>query len=247
VTQAMAELRRPTPSAIAMFTAGALEQGRNGWTHQRPEVEAYIAAMMRTGNVYPLFPCDANAMQAAYAWALGTHNKGIAIFGSKTPLPVYTTLDQAEAAVEEGATVLRKTAGTGAQVVLATAGDMVLMPVLEAADDLARSGFAVRVVSVVNPRRLYRPSDVHWETAAEPDPAFMDEARFNSLFDGDILLGVSGGPAATLEPVLLRSRALRRDLLSWKRGETTASPAELMAFNALDAKTIASRVRAMAG
>ncbi|MGL5194819.1 MAG: phosphoketolase, partial [Chroococcales cyanobacterium] len=36
VTQAMAELRRPTPSTVTLYTAGALEQGRNGWTHQRP-------------------------------------------------------------------------------------------------------------------------------------------------------------------------------------------------------------------
>ncbi|MEM1281771.1 MAG: phosphoketolase, partial [Cyanobacteria bacterium P01_H01_bin.152] len=47
VTQAMAELRRDTPSTICLFTAGALEQGRNGWTHQRPEIENYFAAMMR--------------------------------------------------------------------------------------------------------------------------------------------------------------------------------------------------------
>ena len=47
VTQAMAELRRKTPSIVTMFTAGALEQGRNGWTHQRPEIENYMAAMMR--------------------------------------------------------------------------------------------------------------------------------------------------------------------------------------------------------
>jgi phosphoketolase len=52
----MAELRRPTPATITLFTAGALEQGRNGWTHQRPEIENYFAAMMRNGNVYPLFP-----------------------------------------------------------------------------------------------------------------------------------------------------------------------------------------------
>ncbi len=58
VAQAMAELRRRTPSIVCMFTAGALEQGRNGWTHQRPEIESYFAAMMRNGNVYPLFPCD---------------------------------------------------------------------------------------------------------------------------------------------------------------------------------------------
>jgi len=70
VIQAMAELRRKTPSTVTLFTAGALEQGRNGWTHQRPEVEAYFAAMMRNGNVFPLFPTDANSIQVAYDWAL---------------------------------------------------------------------------------------------------------------------------------------------------------------------------------
>jgi len=52
----MAELRRQTPSTITLYTAGALEQGRNGWTHQRPEIEAYFASMMRNGNVFPVFP-----------------------------------------------------------------------------------------------------------------------------------------------------------------------------------------------
>ena len=70
VTQAMAELRDLTPSTVTLFTAGALEQGRNGWTHQRPEIENYFAAMMRNGNVFPLFPCDANSIQACYEWAL---------------------------------------------------------------------------------------------------------------------------------------------------------------------------------
>ena len=56
VSQAMAELRRKTPSQVVMFTAGALEQGRNGWTHQRPEIESYSAAMMRNGNHYRCSP-----------------------------------------------------------------------------------------------------------------------------------------------------------------------------------------------
>jgi phosphoketolase len=56
VTQAMAELRRKTPAIVTMFTAGALEQGRNGWTHQRPEIENYLAAMMRNGNFYSFSP-----------------------------------------------------------------------------------------------------------------------------------------------------------------------------------------------
>jgi phosphoketolase len=110
VTQAMAELRRKTPSFVCMFTAGALEQGRNGWTHQRPEIENYFAAQMRNGNMYPLFPCDANQIQVAYDWALGTHNKGIAIIASKSPLPVYTTLDQAREGIERGAVKLYESA-----------------------------------------------------------------------------------------------------------------------------------------
>ena len=74
-----------------MFTAGALEQGRNGWTHQRPEVEAYFAALMRNGNVFPLFPVDANMIQASYDWALKQSNKGIVITASKSPLPIHAT------------------------------------------------------------------------------------------------------------------------------------------------------------
>jgi hypothetical protein len=45
-----------TPAVVSMFTAGALEQGRNGWTHQRPEIENYIGGQMRNGNVYLLYP-----------------------------------------------------------------------------------------------------------------------------------------------------------------------------------------------
>ena len=108
VTQAMAELRRKTPATVCLFTAGALEQGRNGWTHQRPEIESYFAAMMRNGNVYPLFPVDANMIQASYAWALGQVNKGIVITASKSPLPVRTTPAQAADAVERGAVVLQE-------------------------------------------------------------------------------------------------------------------------------------------
>ncbi|NJO52938.1 MAG: phosphoketolase, partial [Leptolyngbyaceae cyanobacterium RM2_2_4] len=106
VTQAMAELRRPTPATVTLFTAGALEQGRNGWTHQRPEVEAYFAGMMRNGNVFPLFPPDANSIQVCYEWALTTQNKGIVITASKSPLPVRTTFEQTRQALQDGAIAL---------------------------------------------------------------------------------------------------------------------------------------------
>jgi phosphoketolase len=247
VTQAMAELRRKTPSFVCMFTAGALEQGRNGWTHQRPEIENYFAAQMRNGNMYPLFPCDANQIQAAYDWALGTYNKGIAIIASKSPLPVYTTLDQAREGIERGAVTLYESASGGKVVVFAVTGDMALLPVFEARDKLEAAGHTVRIVSAANPRRLYRPTDVAWDTVSEPDNAFMEDNHFNALFDGDVLIGVSGGPSAPLEPIMLRTRAAKRDIMAWKRGETTASPGEIMAFNGLTGEAMAARAIALLG
>ncbi|MFW5453726.1 phosphoketolase [Thioalkalivibrio sulfidiphilus] len=247
VTQAMAELRRRTPAMVCMFTAGALEQGRNGWTHQRPEIENYFAAMMRNGNVFPLFPCDANQIQVAYEWATQASNKGMVIIASKSPLPVHTTLAQAREGIEKGAISLYESAnGDGSRVVFAVTGDMVLLPVFQARDKLEAAGFRVRIVSVANPRRLYRPTDVAWDSVSQPDNLFMDDDHFNALFDGDILIGVTGGASGSLEPVTLRTRAARRDVFAWKRGETTASPDELFQVNAMTGEDIAARVKDLA-
>jgi phosphoketolase len=248
VAQAMAELRRRTPSIVTMFTAGALEQGRNGWTHQRPEIENYMAAMMRTGNFFALFPCDANMIQAGYEWATNSFNKGVAIVASKSALPVYTTLEQSRQAIEEGAVTLYESeAGDKGTVAFAVTGDMVLLPVFEAKTELEEQGYKVRIVCVANPRRLYRSDDVAWNTVTEADGKFMNDADFNALFDADVMIGVTGGASGSLEPVMLRSRAARRDVMCWKRGETTASPAEIMAFNGLSADDIIARVNKLSG
>jgi phosphoketolase len=239
VTQAMAELRRPTPSTITLFTAGALEQGRNGWTHQRPEIEAYFAAMMRNGNVFPVFPPDANSIQACYEWALTTKNKGITITASKSPLPIRTTFEQTRQGLRDGAVVLEEVPGdkTG---VFAVVGDMTLIPVYEAAAALEKEGIGTRIVSVINPRRLYRPTDTGWDTCSEPDGEFLDDAGFEKLFGGDALIGVTGGASLMLEPVMLRS-AVKRDTFAWKRGETASSAGQVMAFNGLTAEALTKR------
>ena len=243
VTQAMAELRRPTPSTITLFTAGALEQGRNGWTHQRPEIENYFAAMMRNGNIFPLFPCDANSIQVCYQWALTTRNKGITITASKSPLPVLTTFDQTRQALEDGGVVLHDTEGKQ-KVVLAVIGDLTLIPVFDAALHLENEGIGVRIVSIINPRRLYRPQDVAWQSCTEADSHFLDDEGFEKLFAGDALIGITGGASAMLEPIMLRS-TVKRDIFAWKRGETAASAGELMAFNGLTAEALAKRAEAL--
>lgn len=239
VTQAMAELRRPTPSTITLYTAGALEQGRNGWTHQRPEIEAYFAAMMRNGNVFPLFPPDANSTQICYDWALITQNKGIIITASKSPLPIRTNFAQTRQGLQDGAVVLQEVAGDK-KVVFAVIGDMTLIPVFEAAAFLETEGIGVRIISIINPRRLYRPSDVAWETCSQADGEFLSDEKFAELFEGDALIGVTGGASAMLEPIMLRSHS-KRDTFAWKRGETTASAGELMAFNGLTSEALTKR------
>jgi phosphoketolase len=239
VTQAMAELRRPTPSTITLYTAGALEQGRNGWTHQRPEIEAYFAAMMRNGNVFPVFPTDANSIQVCYDWALTTKNKGVVITASKSPLPIRTTFEQTRQGLTDGAVVLHEIPGEK-EVVFAVIGDMTLIPVFEAAAFLETEGIGVKIVSVINPRRLYRPSDVSWDTCSEPDGSFLSDEKFNQIFGGSALIGVTGGAAGMLEPVMLRANC-RRDTFAWKRGETTASAGELMAFNGMTAEALTKR------
>jgi phosphoketolase len=232
-----------------MFTAGALEQGRNGWTHQRPEIENYIGGQMRNGNVYLLYPADANMIQAAFGWAVEQSNKCISIVASKSALPVYTTPEQAREAIESGAATLYESAGAGDRpnVVFAVTGDMVLLPVFEAKEQLESAGLSVRIVAVANPRRLYRAGDVAWSHSAEPDGRFMDDAQFSALFDGEALIGVSGGGTLALEPVMLRSRAAARDLFGWQRGETTASPAEIMAYNGISGEAVAKRARSLIG
>ncbi|MEL6401347.1 MAG: phosphoketolase [Cyanobacteria bacterium J06626_4] len=245
VTQAMAELRRPTPSTITLFTAGALEQGRNGWTHQRPEIENYFAGMMRNGNVFPLFPVDANSIQACYDWAVTTQNKGITITASKSPLPIRTTFEQTRTALQQGAVVLHSAAGSQT-VVFAVIGDMTLLPAFAAAEQLAAAGIGVRIVSIVNPRRLYRPSDVAWESTSQADGEFLSDADFEQLFGGDALIGVTGGSSAMLEPVMLRSLA-PRDTFAWKRGDTASSAAQVMALNGITADNFVARAKALLG
>ena len=241
-TQAMAELRRKTPSIVCMFTAGALEQGRNGWTHQRPEVESYFMALMKNGNVYPVFPCDANTIQIAYEWAIQTHNRCIAIVASKSSLPVYTTFAQAREAVEQGATILYESKKPGRRmVVFAAVGDMILLPVFEAKDKLEERGVNVRIVSVVNLRRLARPGDVAWEGAAQPDGQFMSDDQFNRLMTGDLVMAVTGSVSAVLESIIFRTLPQKCEARFWKRGDTAGTPNELFELNQLTARHLAAR------
>ncbi|MEM9767512.1 MAG: phosphoketolase, partial [Cyanobacteria bacterium P01_D01_bin.71] len=188
---------------------------------------------------------DANSIQACYEWALSTFNKGVTITASKSPLPLRTTFDQTRTALAKGAVELSSTPGDKT-VVFAVIGDMTLIPVFAAAEQLTAAGIGVRIVAVISPRRLYRPSDVAWDSAAEPDGEFLSDTDFAALFDGDALIGVTGGSSAMLEPIMLRSQA-PRDTFAWKRGETASSATQIMALNGITADSFVERAKALLG
>jgi len=127
-------------------------------------------------------------------------------------------------------------------VVFAVTGDMALLPVFEARTALEAAGHRVRIVSAANPRRLYRPGDVAWDTVSEPDNAFMDDDHFNALFDGDVLIvSAAARPAARTDHAAHPRRPARRDGMETRRDHRSAG--EIMAFNGLTAR----RWRAGAG
>jgi phosphoketolase len=111
---------------------------------------------------------------------------------------------------------------------------------LEAAEQLQAQGIGSKVISVISPRRLYRPTDTAWETCAQPDGGFLNDADFNQLFAGEALIGVTGGSSAMLEPIMLRSTS-PRDTFAWKRGETAASASAVMAINGITAENLVKR------
>ena len=172
-------------------------------------------------------------------WGLTTKNKGVTITASKSPLPIRTTFEQARQGLRDGAIILEEFSG-GQTVVFAVVGDLPLIPVFEAAAYLEAKGIGVRIVSVINPRRLYRPQDTGWDTCSEADGGFLDDAGFDKLFGGDALIGVTGGASLMLEPIMLRSQ-VKRDTFAWRRGETASSAGQVMAFNGLTAETLTKR------
>jgi phosphoketolase len=123
---------------------------------------------------------------------------------------------------------------------------MTLAPAYAAAATLAEQGIGSKIISVINPRRLYRPTDVAWDTCSEPDDGFLSDADFQKAFGGDALIGITGGAPAMLEPIMLRSTC-PRDTFAWKRGETTATAGELMEFNGITAAKVVDRAKELLG
>jgi transketolase len=145
---------------IYSWTHDSVGLGQDGPTHQPIEQLAAVRAMP---NLRVIRPADAN--ETARAWGIAVDRDGpTALILSRQPIPVLAeTAERAEHGVPRGAYVLSEAGGGPPQVVLIGTGSEVHV-CLAAADLLASTGVAVRVVSF--------PS---WELFAVQPDRYQDE------------------------------------------------------------------------
>jgi transketolase len=127
---------------IYSWTHDSVGLGEDGPTHQPIE---HLAALRAIPQLRVIRPADAN--ETAHALRIAIDGKGpTAMCLSRQSLPVLDGTAAAFDGVSRGAYVLRDAAGGAPEVVLIGTGSEVWV-CLDAADQLASSGVAVRVVS----------------------------------------------------------------------------------------------------
>jgi len=127
---------------VFSWTHDSVGLGEDGPTHQPVE---HLAAVRAIPDLRVIRPADAN--ETAHAWRLAVaHNGPTALILSRQAIPVLAGTADAFEGVSRGAYVLRDPSGAPPQVVLIGTGSEVSVCV-DAADQLAASGVAARVVS----------------------------------------------------------------------------------------------------
>ena len=131
--------------SIFVYTHDSIGLGEDGPTHQPIE---QLATLRATPNLNVVRPADAHETALAWSFALRASNTPTALALSRQSLPVLDPALIPDDAIERGAYVLRDAeAPEGPHLVLIGTGSEVSL-CLEAADELAAEGVAVRVVSM---------------------------------------------------------------------------------------------------
>jgi xylulose-5-phosphate/fructose-6-phosphate phosphoketolase len=143
--------RGVVPSLNYILTSGAWRQEHNGFSHQNP---GFIDDMLqRQGcfvNVY--FPADANTALVVLERSLRSTREMNIIVMEKRPVPVWRTLSEAYADVEEGIAVWDFASDEDPHLVYAAAGDYLTKETL-AAITIVRSeipNFRMRFVNIAS-------------------------------------------------------------------------------------------------
>jgi transketolase len=133
-------MRIPT---IFCYTHDSIGVGEDGPTHQPIE---QLAALRATPNINVVRPADAHETALAWSFALSATETPTVLALSRQSLVVLEPELVPHDAIERGAYVLRECEGAPELVLIASGSEVGLC--VSAADELAASGSAVRVVSM---------------------------------------------------------------------------------------------------
>ena len=128
---------------LFVFTHDSIGLGEDGPTHQPVE---HLASLRLIPNLRVWRPCDAVESQVAWQQAIEYRQGPTALVFSRQSCPHQERNATQIAAIRRGGYILRDTPGTPDALLLATGSEIGLA--MDAAERLAASGVAVRVVSM---------------------------------------------------------------------------------------------------
>jgi xylulose-5-phosphate/fructose-6-phosphate phosphoketolase len=228
-TSATLRWRAPVPSLNYLLTSTCWRNDHNGFSHQGPGfMDTIISKKGKVVGVY--LPPDANCLLAVADECLRSTNRVNLVIIDKQPQLQWLDLRAAREHCARGASIWpwagTEEPGEPPDVVLACAGDTPTLETLAAAQWLRKNApsMRVRVVSVVDLTRLFRPRE---------HPRGMDEEAFVELFtrDTDVCFSFHGYAGAIHQLVHGQPNAARFHVRGYKEEGTTTTPFDMVVLN----------------
>jgi xylulose-5-phosphate/fructose-6-phosphate phosphoketolase len=220
--------RAPVSSLNILLTSTCWRNDHNGFSHQGPGLIDTV--LTKKGTVARIYlPPDANCLLSVADHCLRSRDYVNLIVIDKQPQLQWLDMDAARQHAARGASVwgwAGNDHGTDPDVVLASAGDIVTMETLAAAELLRRHvpQLDLRVANVVDLMTLF-PADRH--------PHGMDEDSFVDLFtdDTEVVFAFHGYPNAVHHLIHGRPRPGRFHVRGYQEEGTTTTPFDMVVRN----------------
>ncbi len=221
--------RVPVPSLNILLTSTAWRNDHNGFSHQGPGL-LNVAQTARADVARIYLPPDANCLLSVAEHCFKSRNYVNFIVIDKQPQLQWLTMAEAKEHCRVGASVW-DWAGNNDEdgepdIVLASAGDVVTLEVIAAAQILkdALPELKIRVVNVVDLMTLHRRKD---------HPHGMDELLFRELFTDttDVVFAFHGYPGAIHSLIHGRPNPDRFRARGFLEEGTTTTPFDMVVKN----------------
>jgi xylulose-5-phosphate/fructose-6-phosphate phosphoketolase len=220
--------RAPVSSLNILLTSTCWRNDHNGFSHQGPGLIDTV--LTKKGTVARIYlPPDANCLLSVADHCLRSRDYVNLIVIDKQPQLQWLDMDAARQHAARGASVWQWAGnehGTDPDVVLASAGDIVTMETIAAAELLRRHvpQLDFRVANVVDLMTLF-PADRH--------PHGMDEGSFVDLFtdNTDVVFAFHGYPSAVHHLIHGRPGPGRFHVRGYQEEGTTTTPFDMVVRN----------------